>query len=118
MLLDYFVWVIANEHRTVLVDTGFDAAAAAARKRTLLRPVSDGLAALRINAASVTDVVITHMHYDHAGNLELFPRALFHMQDAEMAYCTGRAMTHPHIAAPFAAHNVMEMVRRVFDGRV
>ena len=47
-----------------------------------------------------------------------FPRARFHVQDAEMAYCTGRAMTHRHLAASFDAENVVDMVRRVFDGRV
>ena len=64
------------------------------------------------------DVVITHMHYDHAGNMALFPRARFHVQDAEMAYCTGRAMTHRHLSAFFEAEDVAQMVRRVFDGRV
>ena len=66
----------------------------------------------------VPDVVITHMHYDHAGNVPLFPQARFHVQDAEMAYCTGRAMTHAHLSAPFDAENVVDMVRRTFDGRV
>ncbi len=64
------------------------------------------------------DVVITHMHYDHAGNVPLFPAARFHVQDAELAYCTGRAMTHGHLAAPFDAENVVDMVRRIFEGRV
>ncbi len=48
----------------------------------------------------------------------LFPRARFHLQDAEMAWCTGRAMTHPHLSAPFAAEDVATFVRRVFEGRV
>jgi glyoxylase-like metal-dependent hydrolase (beta-lactamase superfamily II) len=58
------------------------------------------------------------MHYDHAGNVALFPHARFHLQDAEMAYCTSRAMTHPHLSSFFEAENVVAMVRRVFDGRV
>jgi len=118
MPLDYFVWVIQSAQRTVVVDTGFGAAAAAQRGRTLLRPVAEGLAAIGVKAQDVQDVVITHMHYDHAGNVPLFPSARFHVQDAEMAYCTGRAMTHGHLAAPFDADNVVDMVRRTFDGRV
>jgi len=118
MPLDYFVWVIRSGERTLVVDTGFDAAAAQRRRRTLLRPVAEGLAALGVDCAAVRDVIITHLHYDHAGNVPLFPAARFHVQDAEMAYCTGRAMTHAHLAAPFDAENVVEMVRRVFDGRV
>lgn len=117
MPLDYFVWAIRGAGRTVVVDTGFDAVAAASRGRTLIRPVADGLRAVGIEPADVADVVITHMHYDHAGNVGLFPRARFHLQDAEMAYCTGRAMTHPHLSAPFHAEDVVAMVRQVFSGR-
>lgn len=117
MPLDYFVWVVKADGRDIVIDTGFDAAAAAARGRKLLRPVAEGLAAIGVDAAAVEDVVITHMHYDHAGNAALFPRARFHLQDAEMAYCTGRAMTHQHLSAPFGVDDVVTLVRRIFDGR-
>jgi glyoxylase-like metal-dependent hydrolase (beta-lactamase superfamily II) len=118
MPLDYYVWVIKGDAHSIVVDTGFDSFAAAGRGRTLIRPVAEGLAAIDVDPSEVLDVVITHMHYDHAGNVALFPRARFHVQDAEMAYCTGRAMTHQQLAAPFEADNVVQMVRRVFDGRV
>ena len=118
MPLDYYLWVIAGNGRTIVVDTGFDPAAAASRGRTLVRPVPAGLAAVRVDPAEVSDVVITHMHYDHAGNLALFPKARFHVQEAEIAYCTGRAMTHRHLSAPFDVDDVADMVRQVFDGRV
>ena len=118
MPLDYYVWVVKADGRAIVVDTGFDPVAAARRGRTLTRPVAEGLAAAGVDPGQVRDVVITHMHYDHAGNVALFPRAQFHVQDAEMAYCTGRAMTHRHLSAPFDADNVADMVRRVFDGRV
>jgi glyoxylase-like metal-dependent hydrolase (beta-lactamase superfamily II) len=49
MPLDYYVWVIRSDQRTIVVDTGFDAAAAAQRGRTLLRPVGAGLAAIGVN---------------------------------------------------------------------
>ena len=51
----------------------------------------------------VTDVIITHMHYDHAGNHGLFPNARYHLQDREMAYCTGRCMCHAGLRAPARA---------------
>src|SRR6478736_1373177 len=118
MPLDYYVWVVRADGRDIVVDTGFDEAAAAGRGRKLLRSVAAGLAAIGVDAAAVEDVVITHMHYDHAGNVALFPRARFHVQDAEMRYCTGRAMTHRHLSAPFGAADVATLVHRVFDGRV
>ena len=118
MPLDYFVWVVRDDDGVVVVDTGFDEVAAARRGRQLVRPVAAGLAAIGVDAAAVRDVVITHMHYDHAGNVALFPNARFHLQDAEMAYCTGRPMTHRHLSAPFEAADVAAMVHRVFAGRV
>jgi glyoxylase-like metal-dependent hydrolase (beta-lactamase superfamily II) len=118
MPLDYFVWAITGAGRTIVVDMGFDAAAAEARGRTLLRPVEEGLRLVGIDPAAVQDVIVTHMHYDHAGNIGLFPNATFHLQDDEMAFCTGRAMTHPVLASAFSGPDVQAMVGRVFAGRV
>ena len=50
--------------------------------------------------------------------LGLFPNARFHVQDAEMAFCTGRAMGHAAVRAPFDVEPVTAMVRRVFADRV
>jgi len=71
-----------------------------------------------IDAAEVRDVIITHMHYDHAGNLPLFPNARFHIQDTEMDYVTGRCMCHDIMQHPYEPDHVVHMVRCVFDHRV
>ena len=118
MPLDYFVWLIRGEAGTFVVDTGFDAEQARKRGRTLVRPVEEGLRIIGITHEDVTDVVISHMHYDHSGNHHLFPNARLHLQDAEMRYCTGRSMTHAQLRAPFEAEDVVSMVRRVFNDRV
>jgi glyoxylase-like metal-dependent hydrolase (beta-lactamase superfamily II) len=118
MPLDYFVWLVRGEAGTFVVDTGFDAATAVSRKRQLTTPVEQGLAALGVDPATVEDVIVTHLHYDHAGNHHLFPRARYHLQDAEMDYCTGRAMGHAALRQAYAVGDVTEMVRKVFDGRV
>lgn len=117
MPLDYYVWAIRGE-RTFILDTGFDAPMAAQRGRQLVRPVAEGLKAVGIDPATVRDVIISHMHYDHAGNHELFPAARYHLQDAEMEYCTGRSMCHGLLRAPFDAADVQAMVGRVFADRV
>ena len=92
--LDYFVWLIRGGGRDILVDTGFNAEEAQARGRKLtLNPV-DALARFGVNADDIKDVIVTHLHYDHAGNLDRFPKARFHLQDREMSYATGRCMCH------------------------
>ncbi|OGB01287.1 MAG: MBL fold hydrolase [Burkholderiales bacterium RIFCSPHIGHO2_12_FULL_61_11] len=118
MPLAYFVWAVVGESRTFIVDTGFDQEGAAKRGRVITNPIEKGLKAIGVDTGTVQDVILTHMHYDHAGNRELFPNARYHLQDREMAYCTGRCMCHPTLNHPFEAADVSSMVHRVFDGRV
>lgn len=118
MDMDYFVWVAISASKTWVIDTGFNKAAAAKRKRTFLRCPTEGLQLLGIDAASVEDLIITHLHYDHIGNFDLFPQARFHLQDAELAYATGRYMATPFFSGAYEVEEVVAMVRNVYAGRV
>jgi glyoxylase-like metal-dependent hydrolase (beta-lactamase superfamily II) len=116
--IDYFVWVIRNAGRTIVVDTGFDAAEGAKRGRKVDRAPAAALEQIGVAAGSVEQVVVTHLHYDHAGTLGAFPRARFHLQEAEMAYATGPCMCHNFLRYPFTVEHVCDMVRNVYSGRV
>lgn len=116
--MDYFVWVLESEGRRIVVDTGYDAAEGARRGRPVLRDPATALAAVELDAETVETVIITHLHYDHAGGLTRYPKAIFHMQAAEMAFATGPCMCAPDIRAPFTAEHVCDMVRHVYSGRV
>jgi glyoxylase-like metal-dependent hydrolase (beta-lactamase superfamily II) len=118
MPLDYFVWLVRGEGVELVVDTGFSSAMAAKRGRQHLRCPTDGLRLLGVNARDVKDVVITHLHYDHVGNFDLFPAATLHMQDLEMRYATGRYMCDECFRGAFEVEDVVGMVRRVYEGRV
>lgn len=115
--LDYFVWAIVGPSGTIVVDTGFDEATGRKRGREMIKPVRDGLFALGIAPDSVKDVIISHLHYDHCENYNLFPQACYHLQDREMAYATGRCMCHEALRTPFEVDDIVAMVRKVFDGR-
>ena len=119
MPLDYFVWAIHREGQPpVIVDTGFGEAAAAARGRTMIRPVLEGLRDAGIDHLSVEDVILTHLHYDHAGSLGTFPNARFHVQDAEMAFATGRHVCDRDVRAPFDGEPVAQLVRKLYADHV
>ena len=118
MPIDYFVWAIVNDDRAVVVDTGFDAEEGARRGRTVERLPREGLGMIGVDAARVEDVVITHLHYDHAGTLGDFPAARFHIQDSEVTYATGRHMCRPAFGNAYTCDHVVELVKRVFAGRV
>lgn len=119
MPLDYFVWLLRGPGgREIVVDTGFDEAVAEKRGRKISRPVGECLRALGTNPDTVQDVVITHLHYDHAGSLGIFPRATFHLQEKEMAFATGKHMCTHCIRHPFEADHVIAMVRALYSDRV
>ncbi|MBM3599667.1 MAG: N-acyl homoserine lactonase family protein [Alphaproteobacteria bacterium] len=118
MPLDYFVWAIRGPKSVWVVDTGFTAERAVQRKRTFLRCPSAGLRAIGIDANEVENVIITHMHYDHVGNHHLFPKAVYHIQDREMAYATSRHMCNDNLRGGYEAEDVAEMVYRLYAGRL
>jgi glyoxylase-like metal-dependent hydrolase (beta-lactamase superfamily II) len=116
--LDYYVWLARSASRTFVVDTGFDAAVGTRRGRRMTTPPGEGLRRLGVDAATVKDVIITHLHYDHVGNFGLFPAATFHLQDDEMAYATGRHMSEKFFSQAYEVDEVVAMVREVYKGRV
>ena len=118
MPLDYFVWAIKGPDRTFVFDTGFDAPMGEKRQRQFVRSPAVGLKAIGVEPGDVRDVILSHMHYDHCGNYDLFPHARYHLQDIEMAYATGRCMCHAGLRAPFEEDDVVAMVRKLFAGRV
>lgn len=118
MPLDYFVWVVRNDKRTIVVDTGFGELEARQRKRRLLQTPVQALERLDIDARVVEEVVITHLHYDHAGSLAEFPRARFHLQESEMAFATGPAMLDKDERWAFSVGDVCEMVRMLYEDRL
>ena len=116
--LDFYVWAVVGKHGAVIVDTGFDDAMAKKRGRTILKPIAEGLKSIGIPPDSVNNVVITHLHYDHAGNYDVFPNARYHLQDCEMDFATGRCMCDANMRVAFEADDVTALVRKVFADRV
>ena len=116
--MDYFMWLLQRGNEVILVDTGYDEAEASARGRPIrLNPV-DALAPFGIAPEAITDVIVTHLHYDHAGGLHLFPNATLHLQAAEMAFATGPCMCHDTLRMPFTAGHVCEAILRLYSGKV
>jgi glyoxylase-like metal-dependent hydrolase (beta-lactamase superfamily II) len=115
--LDYFVWVLRRSDCTFVVDTGFAKEAALRRRRDWLRCPVESLRLLDVDPDKVTDVIITHLHYDHAGNLDRLPCARFHLQDRDMAYATGRNMRHQMLRGPFDLENIQMMLRHIYSDK-
>ena len=116
--MDYFMWVLRRGDRTILVDTGYDRKEAAKRDRPIRLDPGEALAPLGLTPDAITEVIVTHLHYDHAGGLALFPNAHLHLQEAEMAFATGPCMCHDTLRMPFTAGHICEAVTRLYQGKL
>lgn len=116
--MDYFMWVLKRGDQVILVDTGYDDAEAAVRDRPIRMNPHQALEPLGLKAEDITTVIVTHLHYDHAGGLHLFPNATLHMQAAEMVFATGPCMCHDTLQMPFTAGHICEAVKRLYTGKL
>lgn len=118
MPLAYYIWVVRDAQRLYLIDTGFLEDMAIKRHRTLLRTPMAGLELLGIAPEDITEIVITHMHNDHVGSFDAYPNARFHLQDAEMAFATGRHMCCEPLRRPYEVDHVAGLIRLAYRDRV
>ena len=116
--LDYFVWVAKRSDRAFLIDTGMSEETAKRRRDELVRVPADAIKLLDLDPARVEDIIITHLHYDHAGTLSRYPNARFHIQESEMAYVTGRCMCSRLLRRGYEVDDVVHLVKAVFADKV
>ncbi|MCI0527865.1 MAG: N-acyl homoserine lactonase family protein [Nitrospira sp.] len=84
----YYVWCIKGSDQIVLVDTGFTSQVPQSQVvRNVTSPV-DQLAKIGIDAREISTVVISHLHWDHAGGHSFFPNATFYIQKREFEFFT------------------------------
>ncbi|GAB2684970.1 N-acyl homoserine lactonase family protein [Mucilaginibacter koreensis] len=118
--ITFSIWLIKGQNKTILVDAGFERDADDAKDFQLtsyIRPDS-ALQRMGISAAEVTDVMITHPHWDHIDGIDLFPKAHFWMQQEDYNYFVGRAWQQPKDAGGFAVRDVRKLVELNLAGRL
>lgn len=118
MPVSYYIWIIHNRFRTIVVDTGISPLMSVERKRALDIDPIEALARIGVDPDMVEDVILTHLHYDHSSNLHRFDRARLHVQKAEAAYVTGSCMCEPFMRAPFDIEDIVTLMRRLYADRV
>ncbi len=86
------MWLIRGGGRNVLVDSGFyrESLVKQWKPADYVRPDA-AVARAGVRAGEITDVIITHAHWDHADGADLFPKATIWIQKAEYDYYSTRA---------------------------
>lgn len=118
MPMDFYVWVVRNAQRTMVIDTGSRDWKCRQRGHEFIRCPAEGLRTIGVEPDRVDDVILTHMHWDHAGNVDKFANAQVHLQSSEMRNVTGQSMADPAINGFFLVDDVCTVVQRLFEGSV
>ncbi len=86
------VWLIRGGGHTILFDSGFhrDTFVKEFPMKDYLRP-DEAVKTAGVNPQDVTDIAISHAHWDHMGGIDLFPKATVWIQREEYRYYTGDA---------------------------
>lgn len=116
--IDFYFWVAISDEEVVVIDTGMAAELAARQGHTLVIDPIAALSKLGIAPADVKTVVMTHLHYDHAGNTDAFPNATFHLQAEEMAFVTGPLMAHRWLRHAYSSAEIQRFVGYLHDDRL
>jgi glyoxylase-like metal-dependent hydrolase (beta-lactamase superfamily II) len=114
------IWVLkGNDGRIAIVDSGFHRAANFRRFTVTdyIKP-SEAIAPLGLKPENVTDILLTHMHWDHAGGIDLFPSARVWVQKDEYDYYAGEAWQSAGTHGGIDPDDVLEIVKRNTQGRV
>lgn len=116
--MDYFFWVVRDGERTIVVDCGFGAGPGARRRRTQLVDPVQALRGLGIEPEAVDQLVVTHAHYDHIGNLDRFPSAEIVLARRELEFWTGPYAGRLQFAHATEADELALLVAAAEAGRV
>jgi glyoxylase-like metal-dependent hydrolase (beta-lactamase superfamily II) len=115
----FAVWLIRGGGHNILFDSGFH------RERwfkewtikNYLRP-DEAVKLAGVQPEEITDVVISHAHWDHMGGIDLFPKAVIWIQREEFSYYTGEAWQPGGSHGGIDPDDVKELVRLNTEGRL
>jgi len=112
------VWLLKGpDNRNVLVDAGFHRADLVSRwKPANYSTPAEAVARAGVKPEDVTDVIVSHVHWDHLDGIDLFPKARVWIQREEFLHHLDSAGTVKDRAIDAADAKVLAAIAR--EGRV
>jgi glyoxylase-like metal-dependent hydrolase (beta-lactamase superfamily II) len=113
------VWVVRGGGHVVLFDTGFYRQKFLKdwKPRNFTKP-SEAVRRLGIKPADVTEVIISHAHWDHVDGADLFPKATIFIQKDEYQYYTGVAWQKEETHGGIDADDMQALLKANIAGRL
>lgn len=111
------VWLLKGENgNNILVDAGYLDTAKTSKK--LVMRVDKILQKINVSPSDITDVIMTHPHYDHIGGVNLFPRAKVWMQKDDFDYFVGEAWQEKETSKYYRQNDVRNLIEINLQGRL
>jgi glyoxylase-like metal-dependent hydrolase (beta-lactamase superfamily II) len=112
-------WIIRGGGRNILLDAGFHRAGWKEKfgVADFLRP-DEAVRQAGVDPAAITDIVLSHLHWDHAGGVDLFPQAVVWLQKAEYAYYTAEAWQPGGQHGGIDPEDLVVLLRRNTQGKL
>ncbi len=113
------VWLVRGNGRNILVDSGFyrEQFFKQWHVNDFVKP-SDAVKRAGVQPEDITDVIITHMHWDHADGMDLFPKAKIWLQKDELQYYAGEAWQSRRTHGGIDPDDVIAAVKLNMQGKV
>src|SRR6202790_5154308 len=112
------VWLIRGGGRNILFDSGYhrDTFLKDFPSTEYIRP-DEAVKLAGIQTEEITDIVVSHSHWDHLGGIDLFPKATVWIQKEEFRYYTGEAWQPGGNHGGIDPEDVQQLVRLNTEGR-
>jgi glyoxylase-like metal-dependent hydrolase (beta-lactamase superfamily II) len=113
-----YVWLIKGGGKNILFDCGFYREKFIARWHPAdFQKPSEALERTGLKPEDITDVIISHIHWDHADGFDLFPKAKIWIQKEELEYYSGEAWQGKR-GSGADAEDVLGLVKLNTEGKV